>query len=129
MTGFRPLLIAALAAPLLAACASGTSMEYLESQDGSEIHSDASVGDLVLCLKRKLGDDATVMAFPEPGKVDVRVGYGSRADAGYSYLINLRAARQGTDVQIRSAGDWRPMLSKGRVTGYVKDCKPGTANP
>lgn len=124
MIGIRTLLIAAIVTPLLAACASGSSMEYLESQDGSTLHSDASVGDLVLCLKQKLGDDATVEAYPEPGKVDVRVGYGHRADAGYSYLINLRAARQGTDVQIRSAGDWRPMLSKGRVTGYVKDCKP-----
>lgn len=127
MTGFRPLLIAAIITPLLAACASGTSMEYLESQDGDQFHSNASVGDLVLCLKQKLDDNATVVAYPEPGKVDVRVGYGHRADAGYSYLVNLRAARQGTDVQIRSAGDWRPMLSKGRVTGYVKDCKPGTA--
>ncbi|WP_066740680.1 hypothetical protein [Cupriavidus sp. D384] len=127
MTGIRPLLIAAIVTPLLAACASGSSMEYLESQDGNTLHSDASVGELVLCLKQKLGDDATVEAYPEPGKVDVRVGYGHRADAGYSYLINLRAARQGTDVQIRSAGDWRPMLSKGRVTGYVKDCKPATA--
>lgn len=127
MIGIRPLLIAAIAAPLLAACASGSSMEYLESQDGNTIHSDASVGELVGCLKRKLGDDATVDAYPEPGKVDVRVGYGSRADAGYSYLINLRAARQGTDVQIRSAGDFRPLLSKGRVTGYVKDCKPAPA--
>lgn len=124
MIGIRTLLIAAIVTPLLAACASGSSMEYLESQDGSTLHSDASVGDLVLCLKQKLGDDATVEAYPEPGKVDVRVGYGHRADAGYSYLINLRAARHGTDVQIRSAGDWRPMLSKSRVTGYVKDCKP-----
>ncbi|PLP98282.1 hypothetical protein [Cupriavidus pauculus] len=127
MIGIRPLLIAAIVTPLLAACASGSSMEYLESQDGNTLHSDASVGDLVLCLKQKLGDDATVEAYPEPGKVDVRVGYGHRADAGYSYLINLRAARQGTDVQIRSAGDWRPLLSKGRVTGYVKDCKPSAA--
>lgn len=127
MTRIRPLMIAAILAPLLAACASGTSMEYLESQDGSTLHSDASVGDLVLCLKQKLGDDATVQAYPEPGKVDVRVGYGHRADAGTSYLISLRAARQGTDVEIRSAGDWRPMLSKSRVTGYVKNCKPGTA--
>ncbi|WP_225934716.1 hypothetical protein [Cupriavidus sp. EM10] len=64
MIGIRPLLIAAIVAPLLAACASGSSMEYLESQDGSTIHSDASVGELVGCLKRKLGDDATVDAYP-----------------------------------------------------------------
>lgn len=127
MTGFRPLWIAAIVTPLLGACASGTNVEYLESQDGRTFHSDASVGDLVLCLKQKLGDDANIVAYPEPGKVDVRVGYGHRADAGYSYLINLRAARQGTDVEIRSAGDWRPLLSQGRVAGYVKDCKPGTA--
>lgn len=127
MIGIRPVLIAAIAMPLLAACASGSNMEYLESQDGKQFHSDASVGDLVLCLKQKLGDDANVQAYPEPGKVDVRVGFGHRADAGYSYLINLRAARQGTDVDIRSAGEWRPMLSQGRVTGYIKDCKPGTA--
>ncbi|MGO4304460.1 hypothetical protein [Cupriavidus sp. RAF12] len=127
MIGNRLLLIAAVATPLLAGCASGTSTEYLESQDGKQLHSDASVGDLVLCLKQKLGDDATVLAYPEPGKVDVRVGYGHRADAGYSYLISLRAAAQGTDVAIRSAGEWRPMLSQGRVTGYVQDCKSGTA--
>jgi len=102
-------------------------VEYLEAQDGKDLHSDASVGDLVLCLKRKLGDDANVMAYPEPGKVDVRVGYGSRADAGYSYLIRLRAAQQGTNVEISTAGDFRPLLSQGRVTGYVRDCKPGTA--
>ncbi|SDP09727.1 hypothetical protein SAMN04488595_104294 [Ralstonia sp. 25mfcol4.1] len=126
MIGIRPLLIAVIVAPLLAACASGSSVEYLESQDGKPFHSDASVGDIVVCLKQKLGDDANVLAYPEPGKVDVRVGYGHRADAGYSYLINLRAARQGTDVEIRSAGDFRPMLSQGRVTGYIKDCKPGT---
>ncbi len=127
MIGYRPVLIAAIVAPLLAACASGTNMEYIEAQDGQQIHSDASVGDLVLCLKRKLGDDASVLAYPEPGKVDVRVGFGNRADAGYSYLINLRAAAPGTNVEIRSAGDWRPMLSKSRVAGYVKDCKPGSA--
>ncbi|RZT29029.1 hypothetical protein [Cupriavidus agavae] len=127
MTGFRAVLLAAIATPLLGACASGTSMQYLESQDGKELRSDASVGDLVLCLKRKLGDDADVLAYPEPGKVDVRVGYGHRADAGYSYLIRLRAARQGTNVEINSAGDFRPMLSQGRVTGYIRDCKPGTA--
>jgi hypothetical protein len=126
MIGIRPLLIAAIVGPLLAACASGSSVEYLESQDGKPFHSDASVGDIVVCLKQKLGDDANVLAYPEPGKVDVRVGYGHRADAGYSYLINLRAARQGTDVEIRSAGDFRPMLSQGRVTGYIKNCQPGT---
>ncbi|KAI3593516.1 hypothetical protein D9X30_1243 [Cupriavidus sp. U2] len=126
MIGIRPLLIAVIVSPLLAACASGSSVEYLESQDGKPFHSDASVGDIVVCLKQKLGDDANVLAYPEPGKVDVRVGYGHRADAGYSYLINLRAARQGTDVEIRSAGDFRPMLSQGRVTGYIKNCQPGT---
>ncbi|WP_404994198.1 hypothetical protein [Cupriavidus pauculus] len=127
MTGMRCLLIAAVAAPLLAACASGANPEYLESRDATRIHSDASVGDLVLCLKRKLGDDAEIEAYPEPGRVDVRVGYGHQASAGYSYLIALRAAASGTDVDIRSADQWRPMLSKSRVTGYVKDCKPGTA--
>lgn len=127
MIGMRLLLAVTVATPLLAACANGANTEYLESRDASRIHSDASVGDLVLCLKRKLGDDATVEAYPEPGKVDVRVGYGHRADSGSSYLISLRAAAQGTDVDIRSADQWRPMLSQGRVTGYVKDCKPGTA--
>ena len=63
----------------------------------------------------------------EQGRVDVRVGYGHQASAGYSYLIALRAAASGTDVDIRSADQWRPMLSKSRVTGYVQDCKPGTA--
>jgi len=127
MTRIRAMLLAAIIPPLLGACASGTNVEYLEAQDGKDLHSDASVGDLVLCLKRKLGDDANVMAYPEPGKVDVRVGYGNRADAGYSYLIRLRAAQQGTNVEISTAGDFRPLLSQGRVTGYVRDCKPGTA--
>lgn len=129
MIGNRLLLIAAVAAPLRAGCANGTNVEHLESQEGKSLHSDATVGDLVVCLKRKLGDDANVLAYPEPGKVDVRVGYGNRADAGYSYLVSLRAAQRGTDVEIRSAGEWRPLLSQGRVTGYVKDCKPGTAVP
>jgi len=124
----RVLLIAAMSAPLLAACANGVSADYIQAQEPKRIHSDASVSDLVLCLKAKLEEDANIVAYPEPGKVDVRVGYAESADYRYFYLINLRRAPQGTNVEIRSSGEWRPLLSPGRVAGMVENCKPGTAH-
>jgi hypothetical protein len=121
------LLIAAMAAPLLAACAGGASSDYIQAQEPRRIHSDASVSDLVLCLKGRLKEDASIVAYPEPGKVDVRVGRAESADTRYFYLISLRQAQRGTDVEIRSAGEWHPLMSPGRVAGMVEDCKPGTA--
>lgn len=125
----RVLLIAALAAPLLTACAGGgNSTEYIQAQEPKRIHSNASVGDLVQCLKSKLQEEASIVPYSEPGKVDVRVGYASSSDTRYFYLINLRRAAQGTDVEIRSAGEWHPILRQGRIEGIVEDCKPGMAS-
>jgi hypothetical protein len=31
-------------------------------------------------------------------------------------------------VEIRSAGEWHPILRQGRIEGIVEDCKPGTAS-
>lgn len=127
MTRTRALLIAAITPPLLMACAGGADTAYIEAQDARMIQSKASVGDIVLCLKQRLKDDATVVAYPEPGKVDVRVGDGSRSDTRYYYLINLRQAAQGTSVALRTSGEWHPMMSANRVAGIIEDCKPGTA--
>jgi hypothetical protein len=124
----RVLLIAAIAAPLLAACAGGNSTDYIQSQEPKRIHSNASVGDLVQCLKSKLEEEASIVPYPEPGKVDVRVGYASSSDTRYFYLVNLRRATQGTDVEIRSAGEWHPLLRQGRIEGIVENCKPGAAS-
>ncbi|CAG2136309.1 hypothetical protein LMG31506_01645 [Cupriavidus yeoncheonensis] len=128
MSATRILLLAAVAVPWLAACATGANVEYLEAQDARRIHSDASVGDLTLCLKSRLGEAANIVAYPEPGKVDVRIGSATRADTAYFYLVNLRQAQQGTDVEIRGSGEWRPTMSPSRVAGWVQDCKPGMAH-
>ncbi|WER49211.1 hypothetical protein CupriaWKF_18790 [Cupriavidus sp. WKF15] len=128
MSATRILLLAAVAVPWLAACATGANVEYLEAQEARLIHSDASVGDLTLCLKSRLGEAANIVAYPEPGKVDVRIGSATRADTAYFYLVSLRQAQQGTDVEIRSSGEWRPTMSPSRVAGWVQDCKPGTAH-
>jgi hypothetical protein len=124
----RVLLIAAFAAQLLAACASGNTTEYIESQEPKRIQSNASVGDLVQCLKSKLQEEASIVPYSEPGKVDVRVGYASSSDTRYFYLVSLRRAEQGTNVEIRSAGEWHPILRQGRIQGIVEDCKPGAAS-
>jgi len=128
MSRTRVLLVAAITSQLLAACASGASADYIQAQEAKYIHSDASVGDLVLCLKSRLKEDANIQAYPEPGKVDVRVGNASNADSRYFYLISLRQAERGTDVEIRSAGEWRPLMSQGRIAGMVEDCKPSAAH-
>jgi hypothetical protein len=127
MTAIRALLAAAVAAPLLAACANGTSSEYIEAQEPKRIHSNASVGDLVLCYKAKLGEDANIFAYPEGGKVDIRVGYAQAADTRYFYVVALRQAAQGSNVEVRSAGEWRLMMSQSKLVGIAEDCKPGTA--
>lgn len=121
------LLIALMAALLLAACAGGASADYIQAQEPKHIRSDASVSDLVLCLKGRLKEDASIVAYPEPGKVDVRVGRAESVEVRHFYLISLRQAQQGTDVEIRSSGEWHPLMSPGRVAGMVEDCKPGTA--
>jgi hypothetical protein len=128
MSATRILLLAAVAVPVLAACASGANVEYIQAQEPKQIHSDASVGDLTLCLKSRLREEANVLAYPEPGKVDVRIGSATRSDTGYFYIVSLRQARQGTDVEIRSSGEWRPTMSPSRVAGWVQDCKPGMAH-
>lgn len=127
----RGWLVAAIAAPLVVACASGGT-GAVESRDAKVLRSNASVGDLVLCLKSRLKDDATVIAYPEPGRVDIRIGDGSRADTHYFHLVSLSqigggANGGGTRVEIRSADEWHPLLSGKRVAGMVEDCKPGTA--
>ena len=125
----RVLLIASLASPLLAACAGGgNTPDYIQSQEPKRIHSNASVGDLVQCLKSKLQEEATIVPYAEPGKVDIRIGHASASEMRYFYLIYLRAAAQGSDVEIRSAGEWHPILRQGRIEGIVEDCKPGTAS-
>jgi hypothetical protein len=65
-----------------------------------------------------------VIAYSEPGKVDIRVGRAGDAEYRYFHLISLRRAREGTDVQIRSAGEWHPLMSAGRITGMVENCGP-----
>lgn len=128
MSKVRLMLAGAIAAPLLAACANGVSADYIQAKEPRRIHSPASTSDLVLCLKARLDQDASIVAYPEPGKVDVRVGYAESADYRYFYLISLRRAQAGTNVEIRSAGEWRPLMSENRVAGWVEDCKPGTAH-
>lgn len=120
-------MLAVAAASWLGGCANGASTEYIGAQEPKRLHSEASVADLVLCLKQKLGEDASIVAYPEPGKVDVRVGYAGHADASYFYVVSLRQAGRGSDVEIRSAGEWRPLMREGRIQGMVEDCKPGTA--
>jgi hypothetical protein len=119
-------LTAVAALPLLAACA-GSGAGVLEARDPKVIHSDASSSDLVVCLKGRLNDEAKVIAYPEPGKVDIRIGDAGGTDSHYYHLIGLRPARTGTTVEIRSADEWHPMLSPNRVAGMVRDCKPGAA--
>ncbi|MGN5477392.1 hypothetical protein ACTMU2_12275 [Cupriavidus basilensis] len=89
---------------------------------------DASVGDLTLCLKSRLREEANVVAYPEPGKVDVRIGLRHAHRHGLLCVVSLRQARQGTDVEIRSSGEWRPTMSPSRVAGWVQDCKAGMAH-
>jgi hypothetical protein len=113
---------------LPAACAGGgNTPDYIQSQEPKRIHSNASVGDLVQCLKSKLQEEATIVPYAEPGKVDIRIGHASASEMRYFYLIYLRAAAQGSDVEIRSAGEWHPILRQGRIEGIVEDCKPGAA--
>ena len=61
---------------------------------------------------------------------DVRVGYGHRADSGSSYLISLRAASQGTDVDIRIED---PGVSRRhcevRADGVLLPCEPASELP
>lgn len=115
-------MIAAFAAPWLAACSSGISASSIEAREPKQLHSAATASDLVACLKNRLGDDANVVAYPEPGKVDIRVGRASDTDQRYFHLVSLRRTQQGTDVEIRSADEWHPMMSTGRITGMVEDC-------
>lgn len=126
MTGIRIFLAAVVAVPLLAACA-GTSPRALEEREPKVIRSNASVSDLVICLKSRLTDEAKIIAYPEPGKVDVRIGERSQSDSAYFHVVSLRQARSGTTVEIRSADEFHPFMSAGRVAGMVEDCKPGTA--
>lgn len=118
---------AVVAAAWLAGCANGASSDYIENKEAKRLHSEASVADLVICLKEKLREDANILAYPEPGRVDVRVGYASHADSRYFYVISLRQAARGTDVEVRSSGEWRPLMRPGRIQSMVEDCKPGTA--
>lgn len=125
MIGTRAWLLAAVAAPLVVACASSGGM--IESRDPKVLQSKASVSDLVLCLKGRLKDDATVIAYPEPGRVDIRIADGGQADAHYFHVVGLSQARNGTRVEIRSADEWHPLMSASKVAGIVEDCKSGTA--
>ncbi|CAG9167084.1 hypothetical protein [Cupriavidus pampae] len=126
MSGIRTFCIATLATPLLVACAA-SGPAVIEARDPKVIHSDASVSDLVVCLKTWLREDATVIAYPEPGKVDIRIADGGQAESKYFHLVSLRQARAGTTVELRSADEWHPLMSAGRVTGKIESCKPGTA--
>lgn len=126
MNGIRAFFIATLATPLLVACAS-SGPSVIEARDPKVIQSKASVSDLLLCLKGWLKEDATVIAYPEPGKVDIRIADGGQAESKYFHVVSLRQARDGTTVEVRSADEWHPMMSTGRVVGRVEDCKPGTA--
>lgn len=127
----RALLVVAMAAQLLSACSGGVTANSIQAMDPKRVHSKASVGDLVLCLKQRLGDDATVIAYPEPGKVDIRVGRADADEYKFIHLVSLRRATEGvegTDVEIRSSGEWHPLLSASRVSGMVEDCTPGRAH-
>ncbi len=123
----RVLLIAAMTAQLLSGCAGGGSANTIQATEPKRLHAKASVSDLVLCLKNRLGEDANVIAFPEPGRVDIRVGRARDPDNRYFHLISLRRSQDGTDIEIRSSGEWHPLMSAGRISGMVEDCAPGTA--
>lgn len=124
----RVLLVVAMAAQLLSACSGGVTANSIQAMDPKRVESKASVGDLVLCLKQRLGDDATVIAYPEPGKVDIRVGRADADEYKFFHLISLRRATEGTDVEIRSSGEWHPVMSASRIAGMVEDCTPGRAH-
>lgn len=124
------LLAAAMTAQLLllSGCmGGGVSTNVIEASEPKRVHSNASVSDLVLCLKGRLGDDASVIAYAEPGRVDIRVGRAQDSDYRYFHLISLRRAQEGSDVEIRSSGEWHPWLSTSRISGMVEDCVPGKA--
>lgn len=123
------LLAAALTAQalLLSGCAGGVNASSIQASEPRRVHSNASVSDLVLCLKGRLGDDASVVAYPEPGRVDIRVGRAQDSDYRFFHLISLRRAQEGSDVEIRSADEWHPWLSASRIAGMVDDCVPGKA--
>ena len=123
----RVLLVVAMAAQWLSACSGGVTANAIQAMDPKRVHSKASTGDLVLCLKQRLGDDATVTSYPEPGKVDIRVGRADADEYRFFHLISLRRAAEGTDVEIRSSGEWHPVMSASRISGMVEDCTPGKA--
>ncbi|MGO4331736.1 hypothetical protein AB4Z48_36140 [Cupriavidus sp. 2TAF22] len=121
------MLVAAIAAQWLAGCASGVSPESIQAREPKRIHSAASTASLVMCLKGRLGDDANVVSYSEPGRVDIRVGRADNSEYRYFHLISLRRAQDGTDVEIRSADEWHPLISAGRISGMVEDCVPAKA--
>ncbi|WP_420992232.1 hypothetical protein ACKI2N_030845 [Cupriavidus sp. 30B13] len=124
MSNGRVLLVAAAAVSWLAGCASGVSPESIQAKEPVRIHSAASSASLVACLKGRMGDDANVVSYPEPGRVDIRVGRIDNSEYRYFRLISLRRAGDGTDVEIRSSDEWHPLLSVGRISGMVEDCAP-----
>ncbi|WP_043365824.1 MULTISPECIES: hypothetical protein [Cupriavidus] len=126
MSHRRVLLSAALALAVswLAGCASGVSPESIQAREPVRVHSAASPAALVACLKGRLGDDANVVSYPEPGRVDIRIGSTDNSEYRYYHLVSLRRGGEGTEVEIRSADEWHPLLSGGRVRGMVEDCAP-----
>jgi hypothetical protein len=107
---------------LLAGCATSMSAKDIRALPAKRMVTQVKLNEVAQCLRNNLGDDTSVVTYPD-GRVEI--GIGNRTSAGqfdYVYLVSLTGKADGTSIELRKTDAWFPQLSPHELDAETKAC-------